>query len=291
VAQARAEAPWGAAIPQPIFERYVAAPVSLGEPDRTPARTRAELRALVQPLVAGASDPADPGAVAVAINDGLWRAASIGFSHDPGPDPDPPPLESIASRTVSCVSASILLVAACRSVAVPARVVGIPAWAPAADPAKSVRGYHQWVEVWAGSWRHLGAYDRGALDRGWYADRAAATDASRPRHRIFAAASVVSPSHFPLPWARFDRTVPGRDVTAFYTRRREVRIELPEEAADLVAELVHDGEIVAAATAARPSVALAAGERYRWRLVEPGGRERAAGEIRLDPGATTLALP
>jgi hypothetical protein len=89
------------------------------------------------------------------------------------------PLASIKKGVVSCVEASLLLVNACRSVGIPARMVLVPSWPWA-------RGGHVWVEVFdSGRWRHISAYDPAFLDRTWITDSLAKLVPSKPEHRIY----------------------------------------------------------------------------------------------------------
>jgi O-antigen ligase len=94
--------------------------------------------------------------------------------------PLPGPLASIKKGVVSCVEASLLLVDACRSVGIPARMALVPSWPWA-------RGGHVWVEVFdSGSWRHISAYDPAFLDRDWITESLAKLIPSKPEHRIYA---------------------------------------------------------------------------------------------------------
>ena len=60
------------------------------------------------------------------------------------------PRESMEQGLASCTGLSIILVDACRSVGVPARLVGIPSW-------KNKQGNHTWVEIWDQKWNFTGA--------------------------------------------------------------------------------------------------------------------------------------
>jgi hypothetical protein len=181
----------------------------------------------------------------------------------------------------------VLLVAACRSLAIPARVVGIRSWKLPPDAPASARGFHQWIEIWDGGWRYLGAFDPGRVDVGWFADRAAATDPTVRRHRVHAAASVPTGLYFPLPWDAADRTVPALDVTPFYTRRRTVRVAV---GAGQRFEIRHHGELVAAGRGPGAERPLAVGERYDWRLLDDDGEELERGSTTLAEGADELPL-
>ncbi|GAB4547531.1 MAG: hypothetical protein Tsb0013_07370 [Phycisphaerales bacterium] len=107
---------------------------------------------------------------------------------------------------------SILLVNACRSVGIPARVVGVAEWV-------STPGNHTWVEVWDGeSWRFAGAdeHDPLGLDRGWFIGRASEAVPGSEDHAVWASSWRETGTHFPMAWSRDDRSVPGVDVTRRY---------------------------------------------------------------------------
>lgn len=90
------------------------------------------------------------------------------------------PLASVKMGVVSCAEASLLLVDACRSVGIPARMVLVPRWPWA-------RGGHAWMEVFdSGRWRHITVYDPAFLDRTWITVSLAKLIPSKPEHRIYA---------------------------------------------------------------------------------------------------------
>ena len=77
------------------------------------------------------------------------------------------PLATVCAARGRCGEESTLLVAALRSVGIPARQIYTPRWAHTDDN-------HAWVEAWAdGRWRFLGACEPEAvLDLGWFNDAA-----------------------------------------------------------------------------------------------------------------------
>jgi len=74
------------------------------------------------------------------------------------------PRRTIERGLVSCGEASLILLDACRSVGIPARLAVLPRY-------RDRPGGHVWIEVWdAGRWRHIVAYDPSLLDKTWLSD-------------------------------------------------------------------------------------------------------------------------
>jgi len=142
------------------------------------------------------------------------------------------PLSVIAYGYSSCTGLAIMLVSALRSVGIPARMAGTPAWY--GDPSK---GDHSWVEVYVvsnetgkdGEWMFLeptpgiaeGKEDTANADnldrdpcKRWFckADRFnGSTKTYATRY------DKQATSFFPMAWADDDRGVPGEDRSKFYT--------------------------------------------------------------------------
>lgn len=125
--------------------------------------------------------------------------------------PNAGPLESMREQKATCTGLSLLLVAACRSVGIPARVAGIAEW-----PHKA--GNHTWVEVWDGAWRFTGAdeYDAKGLDRAWFVDDAAKSTVENRLHSVWASSWQRADASFPLAWDPESTTVNAVNVTARY---------------------------------------------------------------------------
>jgi Transglutaminase-like superfamily len=159
--EAMAGAPWARDVPREIFLNDVLPYASLNEA-RDGGRRR--LRELSAPLV---KECRTPGEAAQLLNRKLFRLVNVRYSTQ-RKKPDQSPLESISSGLATCSGLAILLVDACRSVGVPARIVGTPMWT-------NLRGNHTWVEVWDGDWHFTGAAepDPNGLDRGWFKGDAA----------------------------------------------------------------------------------------------------------------------
>ena len=101
------------------------------------------------------------------------------------------------SGLASCTGLSILLVDACRSVHVPARLVGIPRWS-------NKNGNHTWVEVWDnGDWHFTGAaeYNKDGLDRAWFQRDASLADKTKRMNSIYAISFARTDTLFPIIWS------------------------------------------------------------------------------------------
>lgn len=125
--------------------------------------------------------------------------------------PDQSPTESIKSGIATCTGLSILLVDACRSVGIPARVAGTEMW-------WNMRGNHTWVEVWDGGWHFVGAAepDAAGLDHGWFVADAAKAQREVRQHAIWATSFKPTGDYFPLVWLPGDASVNAVNVTERY---------------------------------------------------------------------------
>jgi hypothetical protein len=132
------------------------------------------------------------------------------------------PMSILVFGYASCTGFSILFVNALRSVGVPARVVGTPAWQQQRE-----HGNHNWVEVWLdGEWRFLepSLPPRTFVDslddnvdpcQRWFctADRFA-----NGTTKVYAARSETSDTFYRMAWEWNNQDVPGEDVTSYYER-------------------------------------------------------------------------
>src|SRR5205823_3793059 len=127
--------------------------------------------------------------------------------------PHQSPRESMDTGLASCTGLSILLSDACRSVAVPARLVGTPLWA-------NKSGNHTWVEIWDDGWHFTGACepDPNGLNRGWFVGNAAQAQKDSPQHAIYAASFRKTDVSFPLVWAPDRKDVYAENVTDRYAK-------------------------------------------------------------------------
>ena len=202
--QARATAPWREQVPNDIFLNDVLPYASMTE-ERDAWRAR--LRELCLPMVAGCKTP---GEAAQRLNEQVFKLTNVRYSTD-RKRPDQNITETIQSGKATCTGLSILLVNACRSVGVPARVAGTPMWA-------NMRGNHTWVEVWDNGWHFTGAAEPDAqgLDRGWFIHDASQARGDVPRHAIYATSFKPTGLSFPLVWAPQISWVGSVNVTDRY---------------------------------------------------------------------------
>lgn len=203
--QAMADAPWATRVPAEVFLNDVLPYASVNE--RRDA-WRKNLHDLCAPLV---KECQTPGEAAQRLNQKLFGIVKVKYSTQ-RKRPDQSPLETMESGVATCTGLSILLVDACRSVGVPARVAGTPMWV-------NMRGNHTWVEVWDQGWHFTGAaeQDPNGLDRGWFTHDASQALKDVPRHAIYASSFKKTGLSFPLPWASGVDYVSAVNVTDRYT--------------------------------------------------------------------------
>jgi pimeloyl-ACP methyl ester carboxylesterase len=204
---AQQEHSWARSIPKEQFLNDVLPYASINERRELWRKT---LHDICAPLVAEATSPGD---AAKRINEKLFGIVKVKYSTD-RKKADQSPSESMESGKATCTGLSVLLVDACRSVGVPARIAGTPLWA-------NNRGNHTWVEVWDGDWHFTGAaeQDPAGLDRGWFVhDASQATKDSR-EHAIYASSFRKTGVTFPMVWAPRIDYVSAVNVTDRYTPR------------------------------------------------------------------------
>jgi hypothetical protein len=206
--KARAELPWGRAVPEDVFLNDV---LPYANVDEARHPWRKEMYELCLPLV---KDCKTPGEAAQRLNATLFKKVNVRYS-TARRKPHQNPKESIEQGLASCTGLSILLSDACRSVCVPARLVGTPLWA-------SKRGNHTWVEVWDKGWHFTGACepDPKGLDRAWFVGDAAHAIKGSPQHAIYAASFRKTGLAFPLVWAPGQKEVQAENVTDRYARKK-----------------------------------------------------------------------
>jgi len=197
-------APWKDAVPEDVFLNDVL-PYAVLDEDRED--WRADLRAKAAPLVAGCKTP---GEAALALNAKLFLLLNVRYSTG-RKKANQAPSESISSGIASCSGLSILLVDACRSVGIPARVAGTPQWA-------NNSGNHTWVEVWDGGWHYIGAAepDPKGLDHAWFTQNASEATVNSPDHAIYASSFQKTGVSFPMVWSPDVHTVSAENVTDRY---------------------------------------------------------------------------
>ncbi len=236
--EAREKMPWAAAVPMEIFLDAVLPYSNLNE-RRDEWRTDFARR--FAPLV---KDCKTAGEAAQLLNCKIFDLLNVHYHATKRPKPDQSPYESTEAHFASCSGLSILLVDACRSVGIPARVAGTPLWADAS-------GNHTWVEVWDGQWRFVGAAEPGPFNKTWFADMAAKADDSKPENRIYAASFRRTKLPFILVWDPNSTDYSSVDVTSYYVRRHTLKITImPNEknAPAAPIEIRQDNRLIAQAT-------------------------------------------
>lgn len=203
--EAMSAAPWRAKIPRDVYLNDILPYASVNE---RRDNWRRVLREKCASLVA---DCQTPGEAAQRLNQKLFKLVNVKYSTK-RKRADQSPLESMESGLATCTGLSILLVDACRSVGVPARVVGTPMWS-------NLRGNHTWVEVWDDGWQFTGAAepDPKGLNRGWFRHDASQAKKDEPRHAIYASSFAKTGLAFPMVWADDIDWVNAVNVTENYT--------------------------------------------------------------------------
>ena len=204
--RARAKAPWK--IPDDIFLNDVLPYANIDEP-RDPWRK--ELYELCKPIVKDCKTPAE---AAQRLNETIFKELSVKYSTK-RKRANQSPKESIEQGLASCTGLSIILVDACRSVGVPARLVGIPSW-------KNKRGNHTWVEIWDEQWHFTGAAEpsKEGLNHTWFQSDAALADESSKMHSIYAVSFAKRDVRFPMVWSA-EKSVSAVNVTARYANKKK----------------------------------------------------------------------
>ncbi|MEM7453575.1 MAG: transglutaminase domain-containing protein [Planctomycetota bacterium] len=216
--RARDEMVWGNEIPDELFFNDVLPWFNVDEPRE---HWRESLYEVASELVA---DCQSPGEAAQRLNERLFGELNVRYSTQ-RKRANQCPSESIEQGIASCTGLSVLLVDACRSVCVPARLAGIPSW-----PNK--RGNHTWVEVWDGQWHFTGAAEPSGegLNHAWFTGDAALAVKDSRMNAIYAISFKETETEFPLVWNnQSGAKVYAVNVTDRYTGGNE-----PEQAEDMV---------------------------------------------------------
>ncbi|MEY2408220.1 MAG: hypothetical protein QOF48_890 [Verrucomicrobiota bacterium] len=204
-ADAFGKAPWRDRVPTAIFLNDILPYASVNE-SRDEWRRR--LHDIAAPLVVDCQTPTE---AAQRLNQKIFKLLNVRYSTQRR-RADQGPLETMETGMATCTGLSILLVDACRSVGVPARVAGTPLWF-------NKRGNHTWVEIWDGGWHYAGAAepDSKGLDRGWFGHDASQALKDVPEHAIYASSFAKTGLPFPMVWAPDAQYVSAVNVTDRYT--------------------------------------------------------------------------
>jgi hypothetical protein len=157
--QALQERPWAKEIPKDVIHDALLPYASVSE---TRDRWRARFHEQFSPLIKDCKTPTEAAAI---LNQQVFPLVNVKYSTQRR-RADQSPLESIETGLASCTGLSILLIDACRSVGIPARLVGTPLWSDNS-------GNHTWVEIWDKGWHFTGACEPtgNKLNEGWFIDR------------------------------------------------------------------------------------------------------------------------
>jgi predicted esterase len=203
--KARSQFAWAREVPEAVFFNDVLPYASL---DETRESWRPDFHMQCEALV---KDCRTATEAAQALNQGFFQLIQVHYNTG-RKAPNQSPSESKALGMATCTGLSIILVDACRSVGVPARIAGTALWA-------NKRGNHTWVEIHdRGEWFFTGAdeYNEGGLNRAWFKGDASQAIEGDWKHAIWATSWQETGSHFPMVWNLDDKSVPGVNVTARY---------------------------------------------------------------------------
>ena len=219
---------WAARVPSAIFQQAVLPYASVNE-------ARTDWRQLMwdtlstsgAPWLSKLSNASTIETVAMTLNAELWTAlgkltgkASIEFRGEQTPliyDP----LSTILFGYASCTGISLTLVDALRTIGVPARLVGTPAW-----HGKAEDGNHNWVEVWLGAeqgWAFFEGAPAGAgetltnpCDK-WFCNPGHFAWVSGAGTEVFAANfDAPGGATYPMAWDPSNAGVAGVNRTSYY---------------------------------------------------------------------------
>ncbi|MFD2159339.1 transglutaminase family protein [Rubritalea tangerina] len=249
--RARAEFSWAQRVPEELFLNDVLPYAIL---DETRESWRPDFYARFKAVVGEAKTQRE---AILLINRAIKDNVGVVYSTK-RKKPNQSPSESMESGLASCTGLSILLVDAFRSVGIPARVAGIPAWT-------TKRGNHNWVEVWLEDdqqWHYTEYYlDSKGLDHAWFAADAALADSTKPEHSIYASSWKKTGKAFPMVWNIDSRDVPAVLVTERYAKEQaveagtEVRVEARsgEDRVATKVEFYMDGKMFFSGTTPKPT--------------------------------------
>ncbi|MFU8892454.1 MAG: transglutaminase domain-containing protein [Luteolibacter sp.] len=230
--KARETFPWAGDVPEEIFLNDVL-PYAVFDEPRDP--WRADFLGKAGDLVKHANTASEAAQI---LNREFFKLIRTHY-HTERKRTNQSPKESMEQGKATCTGLSIILVAACRSVGIPARAVGTPMW-------HDNSGNHTWVEIWDQQWHFTGAdeFNDKGLNHAWFTVNASRARADNPRHAIFATSWKKDGTHFPMVWAPESRTVGGVNVTQNYlTNTKEVPTTIGIRFFEGDARVVKTGEL------------------------------------------------
>ena len=202
--KAREEMPWGEQVPEDLFFNDVLPYASL---DESRESWRPALYQKAKQMVEGTKSISE---AVQTLNRELFNDINVHYNTG-RKRPNQSPQESIDQGRATCTGLSIILVDACRSVGIPARITGTPLWT-------NNRGNHTWTEVWDGAWFFTGSdeYDAKGLNRGWFVGAASKADITSPKYSIYSTSWKTADAPFPMVWNRRNQSVNAFNVTNRY---------------------------------------------------------------------------
>ncbi len=205
--KAHDEMPWGKRIGAEMFHNYVLPYASVNE-------RRDDWRKDFWQRFAGVVRACrTPTEAALLLNKEVYRQFNVKFHAPTYFSAEQSPYESAKTGFASCTGMSILLVSACRSVGIPARLTGSPYWT---DKTEN----HSWVEIWDRQWQPIDAGEPGPFGETWVEWAAARIDPKSREHGIFAVSFMPAGTWFHFVWGPENHNIPADDVTLFYTARK-----------------------------------------------------------------------
>ena len=201
---ARATFPWAKNVPEDLFLNDVL-PYAVFDEPRDP--WRADFFEKAGELVKDAKTASEAAQI---LNRDFFKRINTHY-HTERKRTNQSPKESIEQGRATCTGLSIILVAACRSVGIPARAAGTPRW-------WNNSGNHTWVEIWDQGWHFTGAdeFNDKGLNHAWFIGHAARGDAKDGLRSIYATSWKKDGVFFPMVWAPGCESVGGVNVTERY---------------------------------------------------------------------------
>jgi len=213
---AREKTSWGKDIPEELFIKYVL-------PYRvTTEKCDSWRKGFYEKFLPLAEKCKTPTEFVIKVNSTFEKTFGVKYS-TARRRADQSPKESMETGIASCTGLATLLIDAARSVGILARMAGIPMWT-------NNSGNHNWVEFWDGKeWRYLQAWEPSeTLEKAEAAlqGRAALSDDSKPRNRIYASsfAKIKGKTPFGM-WAPNG----SFNVTNFYKLRRKLEVTVVDK--------------------------------------------------------------
>jgi hypothetical protein len=193
----RAKYPWGKTIPDSVFFNDVL-PYAVVDEQREEWRLFLTFR--IEPLVRETKSLLE---AAFAVGEGAKKTLSVRYSTS-RPKTNQSPSETVMAGVATCTGLSITLVAALRSVGIPARMAGTFRWLEGKNG-----GNHNWVECWIdGKWYCCELAPFVGFDKGWFFKKIKPESKEFIANHIFASSYRETGNRYPLVWDGFFHSDP-----------------------------------------------------------------------------------